>query len=68
MTLRIINFLYLTVSEIQPGEDFKGQGHYSKVKSRSHHDTAHLQPVTNVPAKYQLPTPYGCQNIAQTRF
>ena len=32
----------------------------SKVKSRSDHDIAHLQPLTNVPAKYQLPTPYGC--------
>ena len=45
-----------------------GQGHYSKVKSRSDHDFAHLQPLTNVPAKYQLPTPYGCRDIAQTRF
>ena len=24
----------------------------SKVKSRSHHDTAHLHPLTNVPTKY----------------
>ena len=30
-----INFLHLTVSEIWPGQDFIGQGHYSKVKSRS---------------------------------
>ena len=29
----------------------------SKVTSRSHHDLAHLQPPTNVPTKYQLPTP-----------
>ena len=28
----------------------------SKVKSRSHHDVAHLRPLTNVPTKYQLPT------------
>ena len=40
----------------------------SKVKSRSHHDVAHLQTLTNVPAKYQLPTPYGCRDIARTRF
>ena len=40
----------------------------SKVKSRSDHDVAHLQPPTNVPAKYELPTPYGCRDIAQTRF
>ena len=31
----------------------------SKVKSRSDHDTAHLHILTNVPTKYQLPTPYG---------
>ena len=40
----------------------------SKVKSRSHHDVAHLHPLTNVPAKYQLPTPYSFQDIARTRF
>ena len=28
----------------------------SKVKSRPHHDIAHLHPLTNVPTKYQLPT------------
>ena len=26
------------------GHDFIDQGHYDKVKSRSHHDFAHLQP------------------------
>ena len=40
----------------------------SKVKSRSHHDAAHLQPLTNVPTKHQLPTPYGFRDIARTRF
>ena len=30
----------------------------SKVKSRSD-DAAQLHPQTNVPTKYQLPTPYG---------
>ena len=40
----------------------------SKVKSMSHHDTAHLQHLTNVPTKHQLPTPYGFRDIAQTRF
>ena len=49
-------------------QDFKGQGHYDKVKSRSHHDAAHLQPLTNVPTKHQLPTPYGFRDIAWTRF
>ena len=39
-----------------------------KVKSRSRHDTAHLQPQTNVTTKYQLPTLYGFQDIARTKF
>ena len=38
----------------------------SKVKSRSHHDVAHLHALTNLPATYQLPTPYGLQDIART--
>ena len=45
MSLPSINFLPLTVSEIQPGQDFIGQGHYGKVKSRSQHDVAHLHPL-----------------------
>ena len=117
MSLVSINFLHLTVSEIQPGQDFIGQGHYSKVKgqilvrpctptppnqcpyqvstsytsrfpryspdkilkvkvttarskvkSRSDHDVAHLHLLTNVPTKYQLPTPHGFRDIARTRF
>ena len=40
----------------------------SKVKSRSDHDVAHLHPLTNVPTKYQLPTPYGFRDIARTTF
>ena len=40
----------------------------SKIKLRSHHDVAHLHPLTNVPTKYQLPTPYGFRDIARTRF
>ena len=119
MPLPIINFLHFMVSEILSGQNFKGQGHYgkvkgqikvtpwrrtptapnqcpyqvstsytlrfpkyspnkilsvkvtkagSKVKSRSCHDGAHLHPLTNVPTKYQLPTPYSFQDIARTRF
>ena len=68
MSLPNINFLHLTVSEIYPGQDFQTQGHYGKVKSRSHHDVAHLHPLTNVPTKYQLPTPYSFRDIAWTRF
>ena len=39
----------------------------SKVKSRSHHDVAHLQPLSNVPTKYQPPTLYGFRDIAQAK-
>ena len=68
MSLPSINFLHLTVAEIQPRQGFIGQGHYGKVKSRSDHDVAHLQLLTNVPTKYQLPTPHGFRDIARTRF
>ena len=34
MFLPNMNFLHLTVSEIWPGQDFQGQGHYSKVKGQ----------------------------------
>ena len=53
MSLQSINLLH------PMEQDFKTHGQYEKVKSRSHHDVAHLQPLTNVPTKYQLPTPYG---------
>ena len=44
MPLPTINFLHFTVSEILSGQNFKGQGHYDKVKSSSLHDVVHLQP------------------------
>ena len=40
----------------------------SKVKLRSHHDILHLHTIANVDIQYQLPAPYGFQNIPQTRF
>ena len=40
----------------------------SKVKSKSYHDVAHLQPLANVPTKYQHPTPYSFWDTAQTNF
>ena len=51
MSLPSINFLHLTVS------DFIGQGHYGKVKSRSHYDIEHLHPLTNIQVStfYTLP-------------
>ena len=36
--------------------------------NQGHHDFAHLQPLTNVPTKYQLPIPYSFRDIAWTRF
>ena len=64
------NFQHLTLSEIQPRQDFQTQGHYRKVKvkTRSHHDVTHLQTLTNTTTKYQLPTPYGFLDIARTKF
>ena len=66
MTLTVLNLHQKIDPKVQ--QDFKGQGHYDKVKSRSHHDAAHLHPLTNVPSKHQLPTPYGFRDIARTRF
>ena len=74
MILTVLNLHQKTDPKVQ--QDFKGQGHYdkvkvttrSKVKSRSYHDVAHLHPLTNVPTKYQLPTPHAFRDIARTRF
>ena len=68
ISLSSINFLHLTVSEMLPGQNFIGQGHYSKVKSRSDHDEAHLHLLTNAPTKYQLPTLCRFYDIARTIF
>ena len=68
MTLTVINLHQKTDPKEQ--QDFIGQGHYGryKAKSRSDHDVAHLQPLTNIPNKYQLPTSHGFRHIARTRF
>ena len=66
MILTVLNLNQKTDPKVQ--QDFKGQGHYDKVKSRSDHDVARLHPLTNVPTKYQLPTPYSFRDIARTRF
>ena len=65
-----INFLHLTVSEILPGQNFKGQGHYGKIKDqiKVNHKVAYLQPLTSSATRCQLPKPYGFQDIARTRF
>ena len=69
MSRASVNILQHTVSQIYPRQDFKSLGHYTKVKSRSYHDIAHLHPPTNVSSKYQHSTPHGgfC-NTAQTTF
>ena len=37
--------------------------------NQGHTMTLHTyNPLTNVPTKYQLPTPYAFRDIAQTRF
>ena len=62
INLSSTNFLHLTVSEIEPGADFKTQGHYGKVTVRikvtpwMHTYTSH-----QCPSKYQLPTPSEIQ-------
>ena len=66
MILIVLNLHQKTDPKVQ--QEFKGQGYYDKVKSWSDHDVAHLHPLTNVPSKYQLPTPYGFRDIAWTRF
>ena len=38
------------------------------IHSMNAYDVAHLQLLTNVPTKYQLPTPHGFRDIARTRF
>ena len=65
-TLTVLNLHQKTDPKVQ--QDFIGQGHYGKVKSWSDYDVARLQPLTNVPTKYQLPTPYGFRDIVRTRF
>ena len=40
----------------------------SKVKTKSYHDVEHLQPLSNVPTKYQLPTLYGFRDIVLTKI
>ena len=71
MSLLSINFQHDTILEILPGQKVlkvKVNTARSKVKSRSHHDAAHLQSPTNVPSTFQLLTSYGCQDIADKKY
>ena len=48
---------------------YKGQCHgMVKGQIKSHHALAHLHPLTNVPTKYPLPTPYSFLNIAHNKM
>ena len=67
MSLQSINFLYLTVTDIIRTRVFT-QGHYIKLKSELHYGVTHLHYLTNVPTKFQLPTPYGIGDIARTKY
>ena len=68
MSLPSINFLHLPLpSHIARTRNYRSrslQQGQIKVTLRCCTPTT----PTNVPTKYQLPTPYGCQDIAQTNF
>ena len=68
MTVTVLNLHQKTDPKVQ--QDFKVQGHYDKVKGqiKSHHDAAHLQPLTNGPTKHQLPTPYSFRDTAPDKI
>ena len=69
MSLPSVNLLHLTeYKSLDKISKLMVNMTKSKVKSRSHHKVAHLHPLTNVPTKYQLPTPYNFRDIAWTRF
>ena len=38
---------------------------HTLAEQKGQNDVAHLQPITNIPTKYQLLTPHGFQDIAQ---
>ena len=68
MTSTVLNLHQKTDPKVQ--QDFIGQGHYGKVKGQIKVTPCCCTPTppTNVPSKYQLPTPYGWRDIARTRF
>ena len=70
MSLSRINFLHLTVSEIQPGQDFIGQGHYGKVKGQIKVTSRRCIPTppNQCPYHVSTSTPYSFRDIARTRF
>ena len=67
-TCTSINFLTLTVSEIEAEQDFQTQGYCGKVKSRSHCDVAHLDPQQMSLSNFflMLTHPSMCENNTST--
>ena len=51
-----VKFLMNSIMTLTVQQDFKGQCHYDKVKSRSHHDAVHLTTPNQCP--YQASTSY----------
>ena len=68
MTLTVLNCIKRQTQRCNKILKVKVTTTRSKVKSRSQHDAAHLKPLTNVPTKHQIPTPYSFRDIARTRF
>ena len=58
MSLPSTNFLHLTISEIQPGQDFIGQGDYSKVKGQIKVTPWRCTPAPPNQCPYQVATSY----------
>ena len=65
---QVLSFYTLQFQRYNPDKILKVTTAMSKVKSRSDHDVAHLQQPTNVPTKYEHPTPYSFRDIARTKF
>ena len=73
MSLPSINLLHLTVSEIQPGQDFIGQGHYGKVfpaaRPTAHPDTmGENSTPTALKGCGVKPTPHGSFKFRNTIY
>ena len=61
MSLLCINFLHLTLTEIEPGQDFIGQGHYGKVKGQIKVTPLCCTPTPPNQYPYQVSTSYTLQ-------
>ena len=61
MSLPSIKFLHCMISEIQPGQDFTGQGHYDKVKGQIKVMPRHCTPIPPNQCPYQVSTSYTLQ-------